>query len=25
VEEGSPADLLASGGHFARLAARQEF
>jgi ABC-type multidrug transport system fused ATPase/permease subunit len=25
VEEGAPADLLASGGHFARLAARQEF
>lgn len=25
VEEGSPAELLASGGHFARLAARQEF
>ncbi len=25
VEEGSPSDLLASGGHFARLAARQEF
>lgn len=25
VEEGPPADLLASGGHFARLAARQEF
>ena len=25
VEEGAPADLLASGGHFARLAARQEY
>ena len=25
VEEGTPADLLASGGHFARLAARQEY
>lgn len=25
VEEGTPAELLASGGHFARLAARQEF
>lgn len=25
VEEGPPAELLASGGHFARLAARQEF
>ncbi|MDP4805474.1 MAG: ATP-binding cassette domain-containing protein [Candidatus Nanopelagicales bacterium] len=25
VEEGPPADLLASGGHFARLAARQEY
>lgn len=25
VEEGTPSDLLASGGHFARLAARQEF
>lgn len=25
VEEGSPAELLASGAHFARLAARQEF
>ena len=25
VEEGSPSDLLASGGHFARLAARQEY
>jgi ABC-type bacteriocin/lantibiotic exporter with double-glycine peptidase domain len=25
VEEGAPAELLASGGHFARLAARQEF
>lgn len=25
VEEGTPSELLASGGHFARLAARQEF
>ncbi|MGI9197788.1 MAG: ATP-binding cassette domain-containing protein [Candidatus Nanopelagicales bacterium] len=25
VEEGTPSDLLTSGGHFARLAARQEF
>ena len=25
VEEGSPSELLASGGHFARLAARQEY
>lgn len=25
VEEGAPAELLANGGHFARLAARQEF
>ena len=25
VEEGTPAELLATGGHFARLAARQEF
>lgn len=25
VEEGAPSELLASGGHFARLAARQEF
>ena len=25
VEEGAPSELLASGGHFARLAARQEY